>query len=256
MSRTWHRVALALLVLLAACHRANPSGAAKGPRVDARAHDAYYLWPGVRPPAGTRPRLLYLLDGEIRRDGPCRLTRLRPGTPRLPGQEIWLVVRIDRLDRNAACQAAQFAEILADMARWQQAGNRLAGLQIDFDAATRGIGRYAAFLADARRKLPQRWRLSITGLMDWSAHGDPVALAALRTVVDEVVVQTYQGRDTIPGYEGYFRRMHGFPIPFRVALAEHGVWRAPPGLASDPEFRGYVVFLLPPTRISRPGSAP
>ena len=253
MSRRWHRTAPVLLALLAACHRADPSGAAAGLRVDARTYDAYYLWPGVRPPTGTRPRLLYLLDGEIRRDGPCRLTRLRPGTPRLPGQDIWLVVRIDRLDQDEACQAAQFAQILADMARWQQAGNRLAGLQIDFDAATRGIGHYAQFLAAVRRQLPRRWRLSITGLMDWSAHGDPIVLAALRRVVDEVVVQTYQGRDTIPGYEGYFRRMRGFPIPFRVALAEHGAWNAPPGLASHPAFRGYVVFLMPPsTRISRP----
>ena len=61
-------------------------------------------------------------------------------------------------------------------------------------------------------------------------------------------MQTYQGRGTIPGYEAYFERLHGFPIPFRVGLVEQGRWREPPDLARNPQFKGYVVFLLPPRR--------
>ena len=57
--------ALAALALLAGCHRA--SVGAGGQRVDARAFDAFYLWPGVQPPQGGRPRVLYLLDGEVQR---------------------------------------------------------------------------------------------------------------------------------------------------------------------------------------------
>ena len=66
----------------------------------------------------------------------------------------------------------------------------------------------------------------------------------MRGTVDEVVVQTYQGRATIPGYEAWFRRMKGFPLPFRVGLVQDGLWRAPAQLAGEPNFRGYVVFLV------------
>ena len=80
--------------------------------------------------------------------------------------------------------------------------------------------------------------------MDWSAHGNPGDLVRLGSVIDEVVVQTYQDRSTIPGYEAYFRRMENFPIPFRVALVEGGTWQAPPMLANQRLFRGYVIFLI------------
>lgn len=229
-------MALLAPLLLAGCQR--PDAPETG--VNPAAYDAFYLWPGVRPAKALQPRTLYLLDGEVRRAGPARLERLRMGVPRLPGKALWLVVRAERLDWNEATSAA----IFDDMRRWEEAGNKLAGLQVDFDAATRGIGGYARFLRDLRQRLPRQWRLSITGLMDWSAHGDPRALEQLAGVIDEVVVQTYQARATIPGYDDYFRRMGRFPIPFRVALVEGGAWRPPPSLARHPQFRGYVVFLL------------
>jgi len=117
-------------------------------------------------------------------------------------------------------------------------------VQIDFDAKTRKLGRYAAFLRDLRKRLPTRYRLSVTGLLDWSANGDPQALRSLLGTVDEVVIQTYQGRDTIWGYERYFERMRGFPIPFRVGLVQGGRWVEPASLRTEPNFKGYVVFLV------------
>lgn len=239
VSRRLAKCGLALLAsaLLTGCH-SQPERKAGG--VDPTAYDAFYLWPGVRPARDIRPKTLYLLDGEVRRGGTARFERLRMGVPRLPGKTIWLVVRAEQLDWNEAVLAA----ILHDLGQWQEAGNDVAGLQVDFDAATKGINGYAGFLQTLRLRLPSQWRLSITGLMDWSAHGDPRALTSLAKTVDEVVVQTYQGRATIPGYENYFRRMKDFPIPFRVALVEGGSWREPPRLAQHPQFRGYVVFLL------------
>ena len=234
-------LALAAGALLAGCHHRHSQ--AVGQIVDARRYDAFYLWPGVRPPQGVQPRVLYVLDGEVGRQAPARFVRLRSGVPHL-ASELWLVVRVNRLDWGPAVSA----QILGDVARWQAAGNRVAGLQIDFDDSTRGINDYARFLARLRGQLPRRYRLSVTGLMDWSAHGDPQTLAGLAHVVDEVVVQTYQGRHTIPGYGAYFARMGGFPIPFRVALAEGGAWQAPPMLARQAMFRGYVVFLMHPPR--------
>ncbi|MDP3550546.1 MAG: DUF3142 domain-containing protein [Novosphingobium sp.] len=237
------RAAVALaLSLLTGCE-AEPQPTTP-PAVQAAKYDAIYVWPGVRPAAGSAAKTVYLLDGEVRREGAARLERLRMGVPKLPGRTVWLVVRAERLDWNEATYAA----ILADLARWEDAGNAVAGLQVDFDAATRGIEGYARFLQGLRERLPGRWKLSITGLMDWSAHGDPQALAGLAETIDEVVVQTYQARTTIPGYEQYFARMERFPIPFRVALVEGGAWQAPPMLAHHPMFRGYVVFLLGPTK--------
>jgi hypothetical protein len=132
------------------------------------------------------------------------------------------------------------------LARWRAAGNRLEGLQIDFDAATPGLDRYRAFLEQVRHELPRGTRLSITGLLDWSANGDPAELARLGGLVDEVVIQTYQGRHTIPGYTQWFRHIDRLPMTHKIALVERGEWTPPPALARDARFAGYVVFLLRP----------
>lgn len=226
---------LPVLALLASCgERAAP--------VDPAAYDAFFLWAGVAARSElVRAKTVYLLAGEVRAGDPGHLVPLRPGTPRVRHAEVWMTVRAERLDWGEPIHR----RVLDELARWQAAGNRLAGLQIDFDARTRGLDGYARFLSDLRHRLPPRYRLSVTGLLDWSAQGDPKALAKLAGVVDEVVVQTYQGRRTIPGYERYMASLRRLPLPYRVALVEGGEWRAPPGLADDPEFRGYVVFLLP-----------
>jgi hypothetical protein len=227
-----------LLSLLGAC-RAEPPA-----RVDPARYDAFFLWAGVKPPALLgRASTIYLLSGEIRADDDARFWPLRPGTPHVGHAAVWMTVRAERIDWDEAI----YRRVLGDLTRWQAAGTRLAGLQIDFDARTRGLADYARFLADLRRRLPSRYRLSVTGLMDWSAGGDPAALARLAGTVDEVVIQTYQGRRTIPGYDRYMASLSRLPLPYRVALVEGGEWREPQGLARDPHFRGYVVFLLPPS---------
>lgn len=207
-------------------------------KVDPRAYDAFFLWAGVRAPDWlARARSVYLLAGEVRRGG--AFVPLR-AVPRVAGPELWLVVRVERIDWDEGI----FAAILHRLEQWAAAGNRVAGLQIDFDAATRGLAGYARFLGELRRRLPARWRLSVTGLMDWSAGGDPAALAALAGAVDEIVVQTYQGRRTIPGHERYLSSLRRIGMPYRIALVEGGDWRAPDWLAGDPRFKGFVVFLL------------
>lgn len=237
MTRRRSLTVLLAVLLLAGCQRRPEEQP-----VDPARYDAFFLWAGVRPPpllarAGT----VYLLAGEVRAAGPAVFTPLRPATPRASHAELWLTVRTERLDWSEAVHR----RVAAELARWQRAGNRLAGLQVDFDARTRGLADYGRFLAGLRRRLPARYRLSVTGLMDWSAQGDPQALAQLAGTVDEVVIQTYQGRRTIAGYEAYMASLARLPMPYRVALVEGGEWREPAGLAGDPEFRGYVVFLLP-----------
>lgn len=230
-----HRLfpALLLVAALAACGKQER-------RVEAERYDAFWLWAGVEPqPVLTRARTIYLLDSEVRAEGP-RLVDLRPQAPRLAIPEVWLVVRVETLHWPEGTAAA----LVRRLDGWRAAGNKVAGLQVDFDARTRHLDEYADFLRRLRRSLPERYRLSITGLLDWSANGDPRALEGLAGVVDEVVLQTYQGRHTIPGYADYFGRMGGFRLPFRVGLVQGGEWTPPPGLEDNPFFRGYVVFLL------------
>jgi hypothetical protein len=213
--------------------------------IDPAAYDAFFLWAGVEaPPAMARAKTVYLLAGEVRAATGTGFVPLRPAIPHVRHAEVWYTVRTERLDWPEPV----YRRILADLARWDVAGNRVAGLQIDFDARTRGLARYGAFLADLRLRLPKRYRLSVTGLLDWSAGGDAAALAKLAGTADEVVIQTYQGRKTIPGYGRYMASLTRLPMPYRVGLVEGGDWREPAGLADDPEFRGYVVFLLPAVR--------
>lgn len=158
----------------------------------------------------------------------------------MPGKDVWLVVRTDTLDWPEDA----YALLLRHLSRWGAAGNRVSGVQIDFDARTRHLGSYETFLVDMRRRLPTDAKLSVTGLLDWSANGDPVVLARLAGIVDEVAIQTYQGRETIPDSADYLDHLDKFPIPFKVGLVEGGAWREPDGLRRSPQFRGYVVFLL------------
>lgn len=236
--------ALLAALMLGACQRAE----APQP-VDLQRYDQFFLWAGVQPPpVVARARVLYILGGEIRRGGPARLVDMRAAVPHVQGAKVWLTVRAERLDWDARLWDA----LRARLVRWRAAGNRLEGLQIDFDAATPGLDRYRAFLERVRRELPPATRLSITGLLDWSAHGDPAELARLAGLVDEVVIQTYQGRTTIPGYAAWFRHIDGLPIPHKIALVEGGEWMPPAALARDRRFAGYVVFLLGPSASPTP----
>ena len=84
----------------------------------------------------------------------------------------------------------------------------------------------------------------LLALLGPSGSGKSTALNALAGTVDEVVLQTYQGRQTIPGYQAYLRQLEQVKLPFKIGLVQQGEWQAPPGLSRNPNFKGYVVFLL------------
>lgn len=216
--------------------------------VDAADYDAFWLWGGVdAQPALAHARTLYVLQGQVSAprgaaSAPARLHAQGIAIPRLKGAEVWVVYRAHSLRWSED----SYRTLLAQLKRWRRAGNALRGVQIDFDARTRYLAEYVAFLRDFRQRLPADYRLSITGLLDWSSNAEAATINQLKGVVDEVVVQTYQGRQTIPNYADYLPRVARLQLPFRIGLAQYGRWQAPDYLARSPWFRGYVVFLQNP----------
>ena len=222
--------------------------------VDAADYDAFWLWAGVAPqPVLTRAKSLYILQGQVgfSPDDPTakgHLIAQGGATPRVRTGEVWIVYRAHTLNWPPEI----YAQILRQWRIWRESGVPVAGIQIDFDARTRHLDQYQAFLRDLRHRLPANCQLSITGLLDWSSQSDSAVLNGLNGVVDEIVLQTYQGRRTIPGYQAYLASLSKLTIPFRIGLAQGGEWSAPASLAANTHFRGYVVFLENP----RPGPQP
>ena len=73
-------------------------------------------------------------------------------------------------------------------------------------------------------------------------------LNALAGVVDELVVQTYRGRRTEPGYTRYLQALTRLTLPFKVGLVQGGEWDPTweSRLADSAAYRGAVVFLINP----------
>lgn len=213
--------------------------------VDAGEHDAFWLWSGVATqPVLDRAQTLYVLQGQIsatRRDRQTPvLIAQGMSVTRLPQREVWIVYRAHTL----RWPEPVYKQLLGQVQRWRDTGTAVAGVQMDFDARTRHLQDYVVFLKDLRQRLPSDFKLSITGLMDWSSNADSQAISELKGVVDEVVVQTYQGRHSIPDYAAYLPRISRMGLPFKIGLVQGGDWQPPGYLQDSPWFRGYVVFLL------------
>jgi hypothetical protein len=229
--------------VLGAMLSAAASPVAKARPVVAEAFDSFWLWAGVRSqPVIDRAKTLYCLQGEVvpTRKGQAVLVAQAGASPHRRSAQIWLTYRVNTLDWPPDL----FDGILRRLARWRLAGQPAIGLQIDFDSGTHHLDRYARFLQALRERLPPDYKLSITGLLDWSSKLSRRDLASLAEVADEIVLQTYQGRRTIPDYRSYIDRLASLHMPFKIGLVQHGEWDAPEGLDSNPLFQGYVVFLV------------
>jgi len=213
--------------------------------VDPAQYDAFWLWAAVKPqPVLRKARTVYVLQGQIEAS-PQDETQVRfiaqgSSLPRSNGAQVWLVYRVHTLRWTPRVERV----MLAQLARWRLSGHTITGIQIDFDARMRHLQDYLTFLEVLRKTLPVHCRLSITGLLDWSSSINVDQVNQLKRIVDEVVIQTYQGRRTISNYNAYLPRVGRLRLPFRIGLVQGGKWNAPPYLAANPMFRGYVVFLL------------
>ncbi|OSN08071.1 DUF3142 domain-containing protein [Lonsdalea iberica] len=219
--------------------------------VNAAHYNAFWLWAAVQPqPVLHQADTLYLHQGEIaRRRG--EVVFLRQGLPatKLTVKHLWLSFRVSTLDFGEP----QLARMLSIAQRWRALGNRVEGIQIDFDAASHHLSGYVAFLQQLRQHLPSDYRLSVTGLLDWAKTGEVAQINRLKKVVDELVVQTYQGRRTVSHYAEYLPALLTLRIPFRLGLVQHGRWDEhwQHRLSASPYYRGAIVFLLNPPPVKR-----
>ncbi|GAA4647471.1 DUF3142 domain-containing protein [Pontixanthobacter gangjinensis] len=232
--------ALACLTVAACAEPDDLNANQQAGTINAADYSAFYLWTGVPAPAAMDDaQAVYLLWGELRIDDPSRIVPLRRAAPTAIVDEKWLVVRAERLD----WQEAAYTQLTREADRWNRHGG-LTGVQVDFDSSTDELGDYAKFLRDIRLRLPEGLKLSATGLMDWPANAPRQELDAMRDALDEIVIQTYRETVTIQDYRRYLAATERLDMPYKVALVEGGEWEAPAQLASDPDFRGFIVFLL------------
>ncbi|VTP64713.1 Protein of uncharacterised function (DUF3142) [Leclercia adecarboxylata] len=94
-----------------------------------------------------------------------------------------------------------------------------------------------AFCAHFASSCRLSFALGVTGLLDWAKTGDVATLNTL--AVDELVIQSYQGRHTVDNYQAYLPALARLRIPFKLGWVEaaNGIARprrsysAPPGIA-------------------------
>ena len=213
-------------------------------KVDANDFASFWIWGDIQTaPYLVHAKELYILQGEIRYSKSKQISTFTPqgvSILKLPHQKIWLVFRTHHLAWNEQ----NYQTILNRLEHWRNQGNQVQGIQIDFDSKTNSLKDYAIFLQKLRQKLPQQYRLSITGLLDWTNFKDQNTLTLFRQNIDELVIQTYQGTTTIPNYPEYLKRISVLRLPYKVGLVQHGTWFGNSTKQKDRYFKGYVVFLL------------
>lgn len=213
--------------------------------IKASDYSSFWIWGGVKSqPVLSQAENLYILQGQIveKKSVDKTVTMIvAQGMPvaRIKNSKVWLAYRVDTLHWSPEIMPI----ILLRLKQWQLSGNPVMGIQIDFDAKTRHLQEYVSFLKQIRKQLPTDYSLSITGLLDWSSTGDIMTINQLNNVIDEITVQTYQGRKTIANYSAYLPALKRLTIPFKIGLIQNGEWQAPEDMESNKWFRGYVVFL-------------
>jgi hypothetical protein len=212
--------------------------------IDAYHFDSFWIWGNIQSaPYLSKAKELYILQGEIRYSKSKQISTFTPqgvSILKLPHQKIWLVFRTHHLAWNEQ----NYQTILNRLEHWRNRGNQVQGIQIDFDSKTNSLKDYAIFLQKLRQKLPQQYRLSVTGLLDWTNFKDQNTLTLFRQNIDELVIQTYQGTTTIPNYPEYLKRISALRLPYKVGLVQHGTWFGNSTKQKDRYFKGYVIFLL------------
>lgn len=136
---------------------------------------------------------LYFLAGTITENDPLTGARwtIKGGLPDTApdARERWMVFRYEYQrvpDASLIAPLVSRFETLSGEARSR--GWRIEGIQLDIDSPTLELDRYARFLVDLRRDLPDA-QISVTALLDW--FRDDTAIGKVISQVDEFVPQFY-----------------------------------------------------------------
>ncbi len=224
--------------------------------IDPKDYQQFWLWTAPKDDTKlSQAHTLYILQGEIR---PNNMPYYRPninkntvhpalatltpqglGVRSLSSKKIWLVYRATSQEWSDEVMS----QLIKRLDQWQRAGNQVMGIQIDYDAPTYQLDKYALLLNSIRQQLPAQYQLSVTGLLDWSNQADDSQFNQLSDAIDELVIQTYQGTTTLPNYSQYLKNLENLPFDFKVGIIEGGQWQGAAFLEANPHFKGYVVFL-------------
>ncbi|MBP8027237.1 MAG: DUF3142 domain-containing protein, partial [Acinetobacter sp.] len=114
--------------------------------VDANQYSSFWIWGDISTTAYLKQaKELYILQGEIRLDQSTQSSIFTPqgvSILKIPHQKVWLVYRNHHLN----WQKSELEKILTRIKQWENAGNQIQGIQIDFDAKTKNLKQYALFL--------------------------------------------------------------------------------------------------------------
>jgi len=107
-----------------------------------------------------------------------------------PARDYWLVYRYERQGVPGLPAAVQLAgEISHLQAEARERNLHVVGIQLDIDSPTSALPRYAEFLREVRKDLPEGFEISITALLDWFRSG--TAIDDVIKHVDKFVPQFY-----------------------------------------------------------------
>lgn len=233
-----------IIIILLTVLNFNKTAMSATTQIDANHYDAFWIWGDIRSaPYLHQAKTLYILQGDLAYHKKQQKIILQPqgiAAKVFPQQKIWLVFR--NHDLNWSEQHYQM--IIRRLDTWRNLGNNVVGVQIDFDSKTQALYDYGLFLQQLRQRLPAHYQMSITGLLDWTNIQDQNTLALLKNNIDELVLQSYQGKHTVADYKQYLKRVAKLQLPYKIGVVQHGQWDSNLDFTHDIYFKGYVVFLL------------
>jgi len=205
---------------------------------------AYWLWAGHKIKSHHANTILYLHQGFVRsvRNNSRAFYRRGFSPHKTPARALFIVIRMEKL-----LQDKQYVLALVRLIKqWEKHGNKVEGLQLDFDSATAKLLTYSRYLQFVHRILPKEYKLSITGLGDWLSNGKRQHLVAINSAVDEVVFQLYQHKTADSNILPYLSKLQLNGLAFKLGLVQRGQYNKNDLLKLKrlPNYKGTVIFTI------------
>jgi len=185
--------------------------------------------------------VLYIMQGAISKVDNINQFYNQGLRARFIDKNVYLVLRMNTLD-----DSDDFLNLIDNLIwQWEIKGTTILGIQLDYDSATLKLASYATKLETIRSKLPSKYKLSITGLMDWLVSGNISELESISNFTDEIVFQLYQ----INNYYNLNQAFVAFnkaTFDFKVGLLNnhHENSTIVNNLRELPNFTGYIKFII------------